>query len=326
MPHTNAWNETSPAGTDLISAGDNAIRQFKLDVRERMELDHIWNTSLSEDGKHARVRLRPAVDITPITSDATNTLSGVTSGGIASLTQTWNNAGGTFTALKANITDTASNAASLLLDLQVGGVSKFSVSKTGAVTAALGLAVAWPVGSIFISAVSTNPATLLGFGTWTAFATGRTIVGIDAGQTEFDVVEETGGAKTHTLSLTEAPAHNHGGATGTGSTGTGVTGTGTTGTGTTGNDAPDHTHGYNQSDGFGDGESGATGDIYNGTVPANTGGASARHTHSIPGLSVPALSVPALSVPALSISSAGGGGAHNNLQPYIVVYMWKRTA
>jgi len=25
-------------------------------------------------------------------------------------------------------------------------------------------------------------------------------------------------------------------------------------------------------------------------------------------------------------SSTGGGQAHNNLQPYITVYMWKRTA
>lgn len=68
---------------------------------------------------------------------------------------------------------------------------------------------AYPVGSIFISTVSTNPGTLLGFGTWAAFATGRTLVGIDAGQTEFDTVEETGGAKTHTLVEAEMPAHTH---------------------------------------------------------------------------------------------------------------------
>lgn len=46
-------------------------------------------------------------------------------------TQTWNNAAVTFTAFKQNITDSASNAASLLMDLQVGAASKFSVKKTG---------------------------------------------------------------------------------------------------------------------------------------------------------------------------------------------------
>lgn len=40
-----------------------------------------------------------------------------------SITQTWNNAGTTFTGLKFNATNTASAAASLLMDLQVGGVS-----------------------------------------------------------------------------------------------------------------------------------------------------------------------------------------------------------
>lgn len=68
------------------------------------------------------------------------------------------------------------------------------------------LSEAWPIGSIFISVVATNPATLLGFGTWTAFGAGKVIVGLDASDTDFDVVRETGGAKTHTHST---PAHVH---------------------------------------------------------------------------------------------------------------------
>jgi hypothetical protein len=55
---------------------------------------------------------------------------------------------------------------------------------------------AWPIGSVFISIVSTNPATLLGFGTWSAFGAGRVMVGLDSGDTDFDTAEETGGAKT----------------------------------------------------------------------------------------------------------------------------------
>jgi hypothetical protein len=68
---------------------------------------------------------------------------------------------------------------------------------------------AFPVGSVFISVVSTNPATLLGYGTWSAFGAGRTLIGIDAGQTEFDTVLETGGAKTVTLAEANLPAHTH---------------------------------------------------------------------------------------------------------------------
>ncbi len=47
------------------------------------------------------------------------------------LAETWNNAGTTFTHIKSNVTDTASNAASLLLNLQVGGSSKVYIDKTG---------------------------------------------------------------------------------------------------------------------------------------------------------------------------------------------------
>jgi hypothetical protein len=58
------------------------------------------------------------------------------------------------------------------------------------------LSVLYPVGSVYINAaVSTNPGTLLGFGTWAAFGAGRVLVGLDAGDVDFDTVEETGGAK-----------------------------------------------------------------------------------------------------------------------------------
>lgn len=54
-----------------------------------------------------------------------------TSQPVLNLSQTWNAGAVTFTGLKFNATDTASAAASLLLDLQVGGTSKFIVDKNG---------------------------------------------------------------------------------------------------------------------------------------------------------------------------------------------------
>lgn len=63
----------------------------------------------------------------------------------------------------------------------------------------------YPVGSMYVNFTdNTNPATLLGFGTWTAVA-GRVIVGYDAAQTEFNAAEKTGGHKelaAHTHSIT----------------------------------------------------------------------------------------------------------------------------
>lgn len=65
------------------------------------------------------------------------TLGGATvtaSAPILNLTQTWNNAGVTFTGILANITSTASAAGSLLLDLQVAGSTVANFNKTGALT------------------------------------------------------------------------------------------------------------------------------------------------------------------------------------------------
>src|SRR3990172_5507683 len=77
------------------------------------------------------------------------------------------------------------------------------------VTLANVLSLVWPIGSIFTAVVSTNPGTLLGFGTWSAFGAGRVLVGLDSGDADFDTVEETGGAKTVTLDATMIPAHTH---------------------------------------------------------------------------------------------------------------------
>jgi hypothetical protein len=81
--------------------------------------------------------------------------------------------------------------------------STTKIATTAFVQAAL--AAAYPVGSIYINATSaTNPATLLGFGTWVAFGAGRVMVGLDAGNALFDTAEETGGAADATL-----PSHTH---------------------------------------------------------------------------------------------------------------------
>ena len=172
----------------------------------------------------------------------------------------------------------------------------------------------YPVGSVYINATNnTNPGTLLGFGTWVAFGAGRVPVGFDAGNALFDTAEETGGsadaiavAHTHTFSATtgtESAGHTHSGTT---------------------DSAGAHTHtatfatsaGGNQY--FFEGRiPGSTGTISDGINSAgahthtfSTGGVSANHTHSVSG----------------TTASTGASGTNANLQPYITVYMWKRTA
>jgi hypothetical protein len=79
------------------------------------------------------------------------------------------------------------------------------------VTAAIINALVYPVGSIYFNmAVATNPATLLGMGTWVAYGEGRVLVGKQSSGT-FDALDESLGAETHTLTTAEMPSHTHGG-------------------------------------------------------------------------------------------------------------------
>jgi hypothetical protein len=90
---------------------------------------------------------------------------------IFDLSDTWNNVATTFTAIKMNVTDTASNASSLLMDLQVGGVSQASVSKAGNLTIAGNLIVPNGKGIDFSATSGTGTSELLSDyeeGTWVA--------------------------------------------------------------------------------------------------------------------------------------------------------------
>lgn len=73
----------------------------------------------------------------------------------------------------------------------------------------------YPVGSIYISVNNVNPSTYFG-GTWEAFGTGKTLVGVDTNDTDFNTVQKTGGVKTnsytpagtinnHALTINELP-------------------------------------------------------------------------------------------------------------------------
>lgn len=162
----------------------------------------------------------------------------------------------------------------------------------------------WPVGSIFMNINPTNPSTLLGGGTWVRWGQGRVPVSVDETQTEFDVVEETGGAKKHKLIPSEMPIHAH--------------------------STADHTHGM--SHGHGSAASSAVPYAYDAALRTVDGNgtenvsASPLIKHSGVNVQVYDFNGSTGGASATGSGNAGGDGEHNNLQPYITVYMWKRTA
>lgn len=66
----------------------------------------------------------------------------------------------------------------------------------------------FPIGSTYITQSDTNPNSILEFGTWERLK-GRVCVGLDEDDTDFNTIGKTGGEKTHTLTKSEMPAHNH---------------------------------------------------------------------------------------------------------------------
>ena len=67
---------------------------------------------------------------------------------------------------------------------------------------------AYPIGSIYISIDNTDPSELFG-GTWETYAEGKTLVGVDSSDTNYNSVNKTGGSSTVTLSVSNLPSHTH---------------------------------------------------------------------------------------------------------------------
>ena len=241
--YIDSLNSSNPTASDAVSEGDDHLRLIKSTVKATFP-----NLSNAVTSTHTELNLLDGV-----TANTTE-LNYVD---VATL--------GTVEASKAVTADA---------NKDITGARNLTI--TGALSAGSGLitlADVYPVGSIYINAaVATNPATLLGFGTWVAFGAGRVMVGIDASQTEFDTLGEESGSKTHQLTEAELPSHFH------------LSGYGADAT-------PRH---------------GTTGSLS--SVRIDNDG------------------IAFFSTSAAHTSSVGSGTAHNNLQPYIVVYMWRRTA
>jgi microcystin-dependent protein len=169
--------------------------------------------------------------------------------------------------------------------------------------------VMYPVGSIYTSVINTSPSTYFG-GTWSVFASGRTLVGVDTGQTEFDTVQETGGAKTHTLTEAQIPSHTH-------------TQNSHNHTQNSHNHTQNaHTHRTDVAQPYSTNQTQFT------AVPGGTG-ASINATDGLQSGSTTATNQATTATNQATTATnqnTGGGAAHNNLQPYITVYFWRRTA
>lgn len=154
-----------------------------------------------------------------------------------------------------------------------------------------------PIGSLEINTSGINPSEYLG-GKWESFGSGRTLVGVDSDDNDFDVAEETGGEKTHTLTTNEIPAHTHGSKSLVGTWANWGEGSGQVSRTANGYKVTGIVSAVGDNNQYGWGT--ATGrDSDNTSLKID-----ATHEHN----------------------SVGGSQAHNNLQPYITVYFWKRIA
>lgn len=152
---------------------------------------------------------------------------------------------------------------------------------------------AYPVGYILYSEIGTNPSEYLGFGTWKLYGQGQVLVGYNSSDSTFNTVGKTGGSKTTTLSVSNLPSHTHN---------LGTVKVTTRGTWTYNDPDVNHSQVFrlNETDSLAKGV----------TIVGGSGEYPPTGEYSLSG----------------DVSYTGSGASFNNLQPYKVVYIYKRTA
>lgn len=179
------------------------------------------------------------------------------------------------------------------------GTNTTQLATTAFVQAAL--QALYPVGSVYINASSTsNPSSLLGFGTWVSVGDGKVLVNQDTADTSFDTLGETGGSKNAIV-----VEHNHS-ATSTSSS-----------TSTSAVTDPGHIHSVPSTGAYGGLTSGPF--KYAGTQVDST----INTNSSVTGITV---ATSTSTTTSTTVANSGSSGTNANLQPYVVVKMWKRTA
>lgn len=151
----------------------------------------------------------------------------------------------------------------------------------------------YPIGSIYMSINNTNPGLVFG-GKWERI---QDTFLLAAGNTY--TANSTGGEASHTLNSTEIPWHYHNVNLNTSEAGVHSHGVWTTFIGSS------HNHYYDPGDALSNGSNGGT--KYGNPHSIHIAG---NHTHSVNGIT----------------NGIGGNQPHNNMPPYLAVYMWKRVA